>query len=465
MRKIIAFIILPIFLIIASCESFIEGYDESPNSPTEATAQLLMSVAEVSTFMYYTGQLARTPAILMQQCAGTDFQMIDVRDYVILEDGNTNEWEGIYSNCLINEQLIIEDYGEDNPYYAGIAKILQAMALGLLTDLWGDIPYREALQGLKGQGEELHPVFDPQQQVIGDIQTLLSDAITELSKPATDNLQVPGGDDYIHGGDPDAWITTAWILKARYANRLSKKDATGSATNALNFLSNLDLTSSANVVDALAIFGDEANEQNQWFDFQNDRGNYIQMGEFFIDLMNSTSDPRLPFFALPDTGGGYTGTANNARDTWTSDWGPYVGNEAGKDMPLVTYFEAKFIEAEANYRLTNYDDAATAYNAAVKASLEFVTGAVDSAFAADYASETAASITLETIMTQKYVAMFTQPEVWSDWRRTGFPVLTPNPDANIANIPRRLPTCQTERQYNRNAVVESNILVPVWWDE
>ena len=64
MRKLIAFIILPIFLLVASCESFIEGYDESPNAPTEATVELLLSVSQVATFMYYTGQLTRTPAIL-----------------------------------------------------------------------------------------------------------------------------------------------------------------------------------------------------------------------------------------------------------------------------------------------------------------------------------------------------------------------------------------------------------------
>jgi len=465
MRKLIAFIILPIFLLVASCESFIEGYDESPNSPTEATVQLLMSVSQVSTFMYYTGQLARTPAILMQQCAGTDFQMIDVRDYVLLEGDNTNEWEGIYSNCLINEQLILETYGEDNPHYAGVAKVLQAMAVGLLTDLWGDVPYREALQGLKGQGDELHPAFDPQQQVIGDIQQLLTDAIADLSKPATDNLITPGDDDYIYGGDVDAWIDMAWVLKARYANRLSKKNANGSATDALNYLSKVDLTSPDNFVDALAIFGDEANEQNQWFDFQNDRGDYIQMGEFFVDMLNSNSDPRVSFFATTDSGGVYNGTATNARDTWTSDFGSYAGTEAGQDMPLVTFFEAKFIEAEANLRLGNDAEAAAAYNEAVKASVLIVTGAADAAFETDHASETAGTISLETIMNQKYVAMFTQPEVWSDWRRTGFPVLTPNPDSDIAGIPRRLPTCQTERQYNTSAVVESNVLVPVWWDE
>lgn len=462
MKKILVLIMLPVLLSVVSCERFIEGWDESPNNPTEATAPLLLSASEVGTFMYYTGQLARTPSILIQHCAGTGFQMEDIANYTLLEGDNVNEWEGIYSVCLMNEQLIIDDFGGDNPYYAGIAKILKAMALGLLTDLWGDVPNREALQGLTGVSSvELNPHFDTQETVIQDIQTLLSDGISDLSRPASDNILPPGADDYIFGGDPAAWINTAWILKARYANRLSKKDATGSATDALSFLSNID----SEMPDCMAIQGEEANEENQWYGFQQDRGNYIQMGEFFIELLKSISDPRLPFYALPNGDDEYLGSAKNESNTNTSDWGPYVGTASETDLPLVTYFEAKFIEAEANLRLGNEDEAAAAYNDAVKASVLKVTGASDTIFEASYANEDGASITLEKIMTQKYIAMLTQPEAWTDWRRTDFPVLEPNPDGDVADIPRRLPTCRSERNYNTNAIVISDILTPVWWDE
>jgi hypothetical protein len=465
MKKIIVLMVLPVLLSIVSCERFIEGWDESPNNPTEATAPLLLSASEVATFMYYTGQLARTPSIFVQYCAGTGFQMEDIASYTLLEGDNVNEWEGIYSTCLMNEQLIIDDFGGDNPYYSGIAKILKAMALGLLTDLWGDIPNREALQGLKGvTSVELNPHFDPQQTVIQDIQALLTAAISDLSKPTSDNIIAPGIDDYIFEGDPTAWINTAWILKARYANRLSKRDATGSATDALNFLSNVN----PEMPDCMAIYGDEANELNQWYDFQLDRSNYIQMVEFFIDLLKSINDPRLPFYALPNNDGEYIGCAKNESNTNTSDWGSYVGTSGGTDLPLVTYFEAKFIEAEANLRLGYTDEAATAYNDAVKASVLKVTGASDPAFEALYANEDGASITLEKIMTQKYIAMLTQPEAWTDWRRTNIPALEPNPDGETGpppKIPRRFPTCRSERNYNLNAVVTSNILTPVWWDE
>jgi hypothetical protein len=462
MKKIFVLILLPVLLSVVSCERFIEGWDDSPNTPTVATAPLLLSASEVATFMFYTGQLTRTPSVFIQHCAGTDFHMEDIRDYTLLEGDNVNEWEGIYSTCLMNEQLIIENYGDDNPYYAGIAKILKAMALGLLTDIWGDVPYREALKGLSGVSSvELNPHFDSQETVIQDIQSLLTDGISDLSRPVSDNILAPGADDYIFEGDPAGWINTAWILKARYANRLSKRDATGSATNALNFLSNIDPT----MPDCMSIHGEASNEANQWYAFQQDRGNYMQMGEFFIELLKSINDPRLPFYALPNLDGEYIGSPKNESNTSTSDWGPYAGTTNETDLPLVTYFEAKFIEAEANLRLGNNVEAAAAYNEAVKASVLKVTGAPDPAFEALYAAEDAASITLEKIMTQKYIAMFTQPEAWADWRRTNLPVLEPNPDGDVAGIPRRFPTCRSERNYNTNAIVVSDILTPVWWDQ
>jgi len=89
------------------------------------------------------------------------------------------------------------------------------------------------------------------------------------------------------------------------------------------------------------------------------------------------------------------------------------------------------------------------------------------AFVTNFASETAATITLQKIMVQKYLSLFTNVEAWADWRRTGFPVLTPNPSGfgGGSAIPRRLPTVQDERTYNPNAVVVSDIFANVWWDD
>ncbi|MEO0474145.1 MAG: SusD/RagB family nutrient-binding outer membrane lipoprotein, partial [Bacteroidota bacterium] len=435
--------------------------NESPNSPTEVSEGLLLTASQLGTFALYTGQLARLTSVLTQHSAGTDFQFVDIARYNILEGDNVNEWETVYTKCLVNEDQIILQAGTDNPYYAGIAKIQKAMAIGLATDLWGDIPNREAGQGIQG-AEFYNPAYDPQETIFSDIQDLLSAAIEDLSKSATANKALPGADDLIHGGNPDAWINTAWILKARYALRLSKRSSEA-ANDALGFLNSANLTGP--IDDANAIFGTNGNEFNQWFAFNNERGGYMMMGEFFIDLLKSINDPRLPFLASPDLNGEFVGTPLGSVDNSTSSIGPYLGTN-NSISPLVTYVEAKFIEAEAHFLNNDLDLAARALNAAIITHVELVTGeSIPADYEAAQASETAATVSLEKIMTHKYVAMFTQVESYSDWRKTGIPALSANPDGVINEIPRRLPTPSVERINNTNSFVTSNVLTPVWWDE
>lgn len=460
--------ILTILLLLssASCSKFVDGYEISPNSPTETTPALLTTVIEVATFSHYSGQFARFAAIMTQQCAGTQAQYEDIANYSILEGDNNNEWNSHYS-AITDCNILIDQAGDENPYYRGIGKVLKALNLAITTDLWGDVPNREAGKGLDGEAY-FNPAYDTQESIYRDIQTLLSDALTDLAKPADANTILPDLDDLIFNGDAGKWIIAAHILQARYENHLSKRDPAGSATRAL---AALDAAKAAGLAgpdsDCNAIFPGDGNSLNQWYAFQNNRGNYIKMAEGFVNLLNSIDDPRLAFYAAPDAAGGISGTPLGSIITTTSDVGEYFASPESP-APLATYVEAKFIEAEAAFRAGQKLRAAEAHNEAIKTHIREVTGAdAPASYIASQASETESTITLEKIMTHKYVALFTQFEVYNDWRRTNIPALTPNPNGQVSGIPRRLPTPQTERLYNTNAPdpAISNILEPVWWDQ
>ncbi|TNE67973.1 MAG: SusD/RagB family nutrient-binding outer membrane lipoprotein, partial [Bacteroidetes bacterium] len=311
-----------------------------------------------------------------------------------------------------------------------------------------------------------NPAYDTQEIVYQDIQTLLSDAIADLSKGAGDNVTAPGLDDLIFNGDASKWLVTANILKARYENHLSKRDPAGSATRTL---AAIDAANAAGLDgtddDCNAIFPGDGNSLNQWYAFQNERGDYIKMAEGFVNLLESIDDPRLAAYAALDADGNITGTPLGTTVTTTSDIGTFFASP-DSPAPMVSYVEAKFIEAEAAFRADQKMRAAMAHNAAIKAHIRYVTGADAPAdYITNQASETDATITLEKIMTHKYVALFTQFEVYNDWRRTSIPALSPNPNGLVAGIPRRLPTPSNERLYNTQAPVISDILLPVWWDE
>ena len=465
MRNIILIILTIAFTSFSSCKKWVEADQENPNNLTTTGLPQYLLASEVATFQNETVNIDRSASVLVQQLSGIQFQMQALAKYDIKGDVNQDDWYGIYTGALVNIKSLIDKAGDANPYYRGIGEVLKAMNLGIATDTWGDVPDKGASNGATGTTDALNPAFDAQQAIYTDIQSILTAAIADLSKPTSANAIAPGSDDVIHSGSAAAWLQNAWILKARYDNHLSKKDASGSATNALADLASGAVSSSAN--DMFAVFGASSSNNNQWFAFQNLRAGYVLMSKPFINQLKAINDPRLPYYATKDTGGGYSGSPvdPDSANPSASDVGPYLAGETAP-IPMVTYVEAEFIAAEANFRLGNNVAAATAYNDAVAASVLQVTGsAISPVFKALVGNETGGTITLAKIMGQKYIAMFGQYEVWTDWRRTNLPALNPCAAGVVNVIPRRWPTVVDEINFNKNAVVVKDITLPVWWDQ
>ncbi|HEV7230129.1 MAG TPA: SusD/RagB family nutrient-binding outer membrane lipoprotein [Bacteroidia bacterium] len=441
-----------------SCKKYLSDVEVNPNKPEGATSALLLSTVEVGTFDNYTGSCSRRCAVLTQHCTGVLFYYLSINNYSILEADVQKDWNNLYSGTMMNAQVLADTYGNACPYYRGMAKVLKAMNLGLTTDMWGDVPNRQAFQGNVNKT----PVFDPQQLVLSDIQTMLNEAISDLKRPSSSNLTLPGNDDFIYTGQIQSWIAAAWVLKARYANHLSKRSSSQSALDAISYLDSAyanGFTSSA--ADMTTKFGAGTTEINQWQSFQNQWGGYVKMGKNLVDIMVANADPRLPFYSDTVAGGTYAGAPPDNPAATASNIGAYPTQI---HLPLVSYVEAKFIEAECQLRLGHINEAAAAHNLAVKASILNITGATSPVYEAAHASETAGSITLAKIMTEKYVASFTQVESWSDWRRTDLPALVTNPKGVVSGIPRILPTPRDERLYNPGVHLVENVLTHVWWD-
>ena len=438
-------------LVFTSCSDYVDGLDKSPNSPTDVPISLLMPSTQASTFSSYTGQLARMASVFTQQSTGRLFQYESLQIFDFNENDVDNDWGQIYNRGLINAQLIIDKAGDKNPHVRGMARVLKAMNLALATDYWGDVPNKEALKGLSGS---FNSAFDSQESVYADVQSLLDQAIVDLSNANGGPVDITAAD-YIYGGDAKSWIVAAHLLKARYANRLSKKDAAGSATKALASVSAAIAAGANGSNDMYAKFGTAATELNQWFSFNNDRAGYMTMGGKLIGLMNASGDPRTSFYATLDKGV-YSDL---------SSIGAKYGS-ADSPLPLVTLVEGGFIAAEANLRLGNMPAAVDAYNAAVSGHVKIVTGKdIEDPFKSSVLIPTGGTLTMEKLMDQKYIAMFTQPEVWADYRRTGLPALPTPSGAVVAGIPQRLPTAQSERLYNSKAVVVSDLLKKLWFAE
>ncbi|MGG1921024.1 SusD/RagB family nutrient-binding outer membrane lipoprotein [Chryseobacterium sp.] len=453
MKKIIYIPIIIAGLFLNSCQHELDTFNENPNSPTQVTSpKTLFTGAAVGTINNSTGNLTRQISLLTQHTNGNLFQSLDYTNYFLTELDNETDWSNIYKTG-VNLHQIITQFGDKYPYYSGMAKILLALNMGYATDTWGDVPFSEAFQGVNN----FSPKYDSQQNVISQIQSYLDSAIIDLSKPENANLGLPAGDDIFYAGNIDKWKKLAYAIKARYALRLTQREgSTVAAQKALNYLQNSFTSSSDNLV---ARF-DGGNNQNLWFAFNNQRSGYMSMGKYFIDLLKNSSDPRLPHYAGLDASGGYSGSAPEDSNTDASPFGSYFAGSASTSNIIFSYSEIKFIEAEAQFRLGNTVGAQAALKTAVSASLIDVTGTDNPVFA----TTASAAVTLQNIITQKYSSLFTTMEPYNDWRRTGFPVLTPNQNSQSKKIPLRLITPKAERTLNNNAAVVSDVSIPVWWD-
>lgn len=405
-------------------------------------------------------------------------------------------WNEIYLRAVSNLKVIENRATTENAlHYRGVSRVLIALNLGLATDSWGDIPYSEAFLS----EENLTPVFDSQESIYVVIQSLLSNAISDLEAADTSPDQ-PGNDDLIYGGDIEKWIKAAYTLKARYELHLTKRNGTAAATAALT---NLASGFSSNEDDMQLNYNDR--NLNPWHTdvvLASNTGNFsFLLSDQLVSFMNGSSypfnsiniDPRLPIYADknsdPDYRGGVNGSGGEDADGGSAnaqfaDEGFY--SSASSPIVLISYAEALFIKAEAEFLVNggsntsvgSNSDAYQAYLDGINANMDKL--GVDEASKNAYLADTSidlgeGDLMLQNIMREKFIALFLNAESFVDYRRYDFsqdvfkdlelPALV-DPDNNGEWV-RRVQYPSSEEitnSENVNAVMQT-ITTPVWWDQ
>ncbi|MFN8242076.1 MAG: SusD/RagB family nutrient-binding outer membrane lipoprotein [Bacteroidales bacterium] len=452
MKKILTTLLI-LTLLTGSCSKWIDPeMNVDPNNPTDVGEPQLLAPVEVNLAYIVGGELARWNCVWMQQIAGLQSQSAENDIYTISEADVTNAWSwNLYSPGMINTKIIMEKAAKGgSPHFAGVARVLMAYHLGVTTDEWGDIPYSEALSGLQNN---FKPKYNTQAQVYDTIFALLDQAIEDLGAPSS--VLSPGDEDIIYGGDLDKWIKTAYALKARYNMHLSKRNGNASYTAALAAVAD---AYTSNDDDFKLIFGTAFSNSNPIYQSEQRRAGYYSASATYQAKLALTGDPRQTVY--------FTGTVGSKPGEPNTEAASIGAAYASSNSPvyLMSFAEVKFIEAEASFRTGDPVRAANAYNDGLKASLQRE-GVYGDGTWYNSQKETSASITLEKIMNQKWLSSFLQIETWSDWRRTGFPVLQLATGAVINQIPRRLPYPDDERLYNgTNMPAGLTITDRVWWD-
>jgi hypothetical protein len=426
-KYLVIFILGFTALTFSACDSWIDNtINVDPNNPVDAPINLVLPSAEVSLAYVVGGDLSRFTGVWMQHFQGVDRQFEPINRYQQTESDIDNAWQTLYQTTLNSLRIVESKANESNsPHYRGIARILMAATYGHIADVWGDAPFSEAIGG----NSNLKPKYDKAQDIYAGIQKMLDDGIADCGS-ATSTLKPNATSDVIYAGNMAKWIKAAHALKARYHWRL------GNSASALTSIAN---AIGAQADDAMVKFSLDPTGESPLSQFMSQRSGYMTVGVKLVELMNGSEDPRRDAYILADKDGKFTTDC---------DPGPLFAS-SDSPVPIVSYAEMMFIRAEIKVAQNEDVDAKQSYTNGIKASMALakVSDAEVTTYLgrADVMPSTA--LTLKHVMEQKFLAMYTQPETFSDWRRTGIPSLTA-PTGAVSSTPRRFLYPLSERLYN-----------------
>lgn len=437
MKRISSFILSIIIIVSFSCS--LDNNSILPDKITNVKANDLMPGAMSQVVYNQSNICGRMAGGIMQYLTEGPSWIQSIKNYRFDQNSFDNAWNtGYYLGSLANlkeMKKIAKEEGNDNTQ--AIANILLAHEFGTLTNVFGDIPLSQALQG----DQNLTPEYDTQEDIYSSIFSLLDDAIEILGNSTMDSSLADF--DLIYQGNLDGWRKFAFGLKARYLLNLNKRDPSVYSeileiVRTSSFTSNIDQ----------ATFTFNSNLPNPLFSFGTERPNTLFIGIHFKDVLES--DPRYTSFIYENEG--YFNFFGDSNLTWT---------QQNSSIPLFSYTELKFIETEVLHLMEmSIEETSQSLAAAIESSFRETCGM--STAAIEYMNNWSNLESLlqsdqrhHRIINEAYKAYYGygHHQSWNNYRRTGYPILIPTSnspwDGNPSNIiPRRFPYPASEFQFN-----------------
>ncbi|NOQ28327.1 MAG: SusD/RagB family nutrient-binding outer membrane lipoprotein [Bacteroidales bacterium] len=403
-------------------------------------------------------------------------------------------WDEQYANALINTQEALNIYGDSTEYTNHIAalKIWKTFLFHRITDLWGDIPYFDALKGY--QDLTYQPEYSTQQDIYLDMLTVLKTASESINETqGFFNAET----DLIYQGDILKWKTFANSLRLRLAIRIKYADPEKYAQE-MSDLQALDFMND-NLSSALFPFNSDKKNHVYEADFTGEAEIQNNPSKFLVDILVNTSDPRVSIFLEKSTLSAalpwfdeYKGIPNLLDDThpeWENfdiKWGDIskIGNwfvRAETPGVFISYSEVCFLKAEAALDAYFGGNAQEYYEEGVEANIKFYgdfgeTEHIISQTDIDNYIASIPTVSLEQIINQKWISFAFENgyEAYAEYRRTGFPSFKQfdGSDIDQSIYPNRLPYPNTEitlNQENYNTAIQNqgldNETIKLWWDK
>jgi len=417
-----------------------------------------------------------------------------------------NNFKDIYTLAKQPETL--------NTSYQGISLICQAWVASMLTDSYGDVPFKEAAEGKNGK---LEPVFDRQKDIYLDLFNKLEEANTLLGK----GQEIVALGDPVYKGDVSKWRKFGNSLYLRLLLRVSGKPEVASAT-----IAKIKEIVETKTSDYPVISSNAESAVLKWSG-QGGSGPYVNpyyngvraqdfrapaICKFFIDHLRDWQDPRIDISTYGNGGvnrlginpgstgfsgvpSGYVIGANLNKLSYFYSYDQLISDVAAGNKSLqqsaatgiiMNYSELQFILAEAAVKGWISGSAEGYYNKGIATAINYWVTAfsADPSTAAFIKYVTDADINwdnalstdgkMEQIHLQKYYALFlVDMQQWYEYRRTGHPILPKGGGLrNSGVMPARMTYpvyVQSANPTNYKLAVSSQgadeIFTNVWWQK
>jgi len=467
------------------CKKFLD-VNENPNAPITATDNLILPSTQAAigtavgnNFQIFGGIYAQ---YWTQNPTSSQYRTID--QYQSNPSTFDRVWGILYNDALQDIKLLEQS---KNSSYVAIALIEKAYIFQLLTDAFGDVPLKDALQGTA----VLSPNYDSQQEVYDSIFTWTKRGVAL----ATAGTSYPGTDDLVFGGGATGmanWKSFGNTLLLRAYLRLSEVDAAKAQAGiqALYATNPVFLTTDAKIT-----YQNVGGNQNPLYaeGVGLSRTQNIVASSTAVNAYNANNDTmRLKALYTPNAvagkiigipQGSYAtavtpATAPSAPAAITGGRFATAAAAVASVAPvkLISAAESSFLQAEAVARgwaptgnvmqffLTGIKASFDALAIAATGYDAYIATAPDAQLPTDMMGK------IKAIITQKYYAMNgTQSfEAWTEYRRTGYPnflVVSKASTLGTNDLPARLLYPETEITRNQNFPGVKLITDKVWWDK
>ena len=510
-------------LALGSCTKDFKGFNTSPSLVTEAQAagdfqyiggffpDMQENIFSTIDWEYQVQQNLNADVFSGYEMSADPFGGPNNTNFYMKTGWNSTPFDLINSNIMHDWQQVKERARPQDAHFVAISLILKVEGYHRVTDIYGPMPY--STFGTNAFVAN----YDSQQAIYTRFFKELDTAVTTLTAYVKAN---PGAKpfapfDLIYGGDYTEWLKFANTLRLRLAMRLSYVDAATAQAQAEKAVADPNGLLSTVADDALLNMVDGLSYQNPLWNITNAYGD-ISMGAVSESILGGYSDPReakyfLPSTAVPTTEKGIRMGADNA----TYNYADYSLLNVSSTTPLNIMFasESYFLRAEGALRGWNMGagTAQSFYNAGVTLSFSergatmpagYLTNTTNSAAPYVDTHNAANNIPagspylnnvptgyltagtfeqhLQQIITQKWIAIYPDgQEAWSEYRRTGYPIMFPVAVNNSGGLisstlgPRRLPFPTDDAVTNSKgqAVGVTELGGPdnggtkVWWDK